>query len=193
MQRGRQKGGSFGLRCYICVKENQKNTAMNMKELCEARYSCRHYKNTPIEKEKIEYIKECVRLAPSAKNMQPWKFLLVTASERLEKICACYGRERLSPAPAVVVCLQDRGSAWVREEDNKNHADIDVAIAIEHLCLAATEQGLATCWICNFEVQRLKDTVSLPEGYEPAALLPLGYPADEVTPKHRNDLSDIWE
>ncbi len=165
---------------------------MTLKELCEARYSCRHYKDTPIEEEKLAYIKECVRLAPSAKNIQPWKFLLVTAPDELAKVCDCYGREWMRTAPAVVVCLEDKANAWTREEDGKNHADIDVAIATEHLCLAATEQGLATCWVCNFDVRKLKEAMPLPAGYEPAALVPLGYPADAVTHKTRKPLDEVW-
>ncbi len=165
---------------------------MTLKELCEARYSCRHYKNTPIDEEKLEYIKECVRLAPSAKNIQPWRFIIVTDHDTLAKVCACYGREWISTAPAIVLCLEDKAKAWTRDEDQKNHADIDIAIATEHLCLAATEQGLATCWVCNFDVQKLKDTVPLPEGYEPAALVPLGYPADEATHKTRKPISEVW-
>ncbi len=165
---------------------------MTLKELCAARYSCRHYTSAPLEQEKLEYIKECARLAPSAKNIQPWKFKLVTDKPTLDKICACYGRDWLRTAPAIVICMENRKEAWTREEDGKNHADIDVAIATEHLCLAAAEQGLGSCWICNFEVEKLKKTVAFPAGFEPAALIPLGYAADTVTTKHRKPTEEVW-
>ena len=165
---------------------------MTFKELCEARYSCRAYQDKPIEAEKIEYIKECVRLAPSACNRQPWKFVFVTDAEQLEVLRACYGRDWFQTAPAVVVCCQDRINAWTRRFDNHNHADVDIAIATEHLCLAATEQGLGNCWVCNFDIERLRETFPLPEGYEPSVLVPLGYPADEAPAKVRKPGEEIF-
>jgi len=165
---------------------------MTLKELCEARYSCRNYQSTPIESEKLDYIKECVRLAPSAVNRQPWKFIYVTDPERLQKLKACYDRDWIQNVPAIVICLESHSKAWTRPCDGKNHADIDIAIATEHLCLAATEQGLGNCWVCNFDVQRLQQTIALPEGYEPAVLVPLGYAADEHGPKRRNPMTEVW-
>ncbi|MCD8266950.1 MAG: nitroreductase family protein [Prevotellaceae bacterium] len=165
---------------------------MTLKELCAARYSCRHYTSAPLEKEKLEYIKECARLAPSAKNIQPWKFRLVADKPTLQKVCDCYALDWLRTAPAIVICMENPGEAWTRETDGKNHADIDVAIATEHICLAAAEQGLGSCWICNFNVEKLKKTVPLPAGFEPAALIPLGYAADTVTQKHRKPQEEVW-
>ncbi len=166
---------------------------MTFKELCEARYSCRKYKAQAIEPEKLEYIKECVRLAPSAVNKQPWQFIYVTEPEMLSKIKASYQREWIETAPAIIICLQDRENCWTRKYDDKNHADIDIAIATEHLCLAATEQGLGTCWVCNFDINLLKETVDLPAGYEPAVLIPIGYPDCDITPKTRKSMEEIWE
>ena len=101
---------------------------MNFKELCEARYSCRNYnQEKAIEPEKLNYIQECVRLAPSAVNRQPWKFILVTDSERLQVIHACYRREWIRTAPAAIICCAHPESAWTRRYDGKNHADIDVS------------------------------------------------------------------
>lgn len=165
---------------------------MTFKELCEARYSCRNYQSKPIEAEKMEYIKECVRLAPSACNRQPWKFVFVDDPEQLDIIRACYGREWFQTAPAVVICCEDRINCWSRRYDNKNHADIDIAIATEHLCLAASEQGLGNCWVCNFDIERLCNTFPLPEGYDPAVLVPLGYAADEAPEKNRKPTDEVW-
>jgi nitroreductase len=79
---------------------------------------------------------------------------------------------------------------WVRS-DGKAHGDIDVAIAVEHLCLAATEQGLATCWVCNFDAQLCSQLFSYAEGEEPVVLIPIGYPADEAKPKVRKEMNEI--
>lgn len=168
---------------------------MTFKELCEARYSCRSYQDKAIEPEKLEYIKECVRLAPSAVNRQPWKFVFVDASEpeKLANVKASYHRDWIDNVPAIVICCEDYNACWTRRYDNKNHADIDIAIATEHLCLAATEQGLGNCWVCNFDINQLKELVQLPEGYEPAVLVPLGYAADERTEKVRKSTEEVWE
>lgn len=166
---------------------------MNLKELCEARYSCRLYQDKPIEAEKLDYIKECVRLAPSAVNRQPWKFVMVTDPEQLSIVKACYKRDWIQTAPAIVICCEDRINCWTRRYDNKNHADIDIAIATEHLCLAASEQGLGNCWVCNFDVEMLRSTFKgLPEGYDPSVLIPLGYAADEPAPKVRKPMDEVW-
>lgn len=166
---------------------------MNFKELCEARYSCRAYETKPIEDEKLDYIRECVRLAPSAVNRQPWKFVLVTDATQLAVLHRCYDREWIKNAPAIVVCCQQRDEAWVRPCDGKNHADIDIAIAVEHLVLAAAEIGLGSCWVCNFDAPLLARTFPLPQGFEASALIPLGYPAGEPTAKKRKAVEEIWE
>ena len=123
---------------------------MDFKTLCKARYSVRAYKPDAIPAETMEYIKECTRLAPSAVNKQPWKFILFTGEDDRARMQQCYDKEWFREAPAYILVCENHGAAWTRRYDEKNHADIDVAIAIEHLCLAAAEQGLGTCWVCNF-------------------------------------------
>jgi nitroreductase len=72
----------------------------------------------------------------------------------------------------------DHSTSWKRGSDSKDHADIDVAIAIDHLTLQATSLGLATCWVCNFKTEIIKEYFYLPEYIEPIALIPVGYPND---------------
>lgn len=79
---------------------------------------------------------------------------------------------------------------WVRS-DGKHHGDIDIAIAVEHLCLAATEQGLATCWVCNFDADKCKQLFAIADNEEPAVLIPIGYPADELKEKKRKAVEEI--
>ena len=79
---------------------------------------------------------------------------------------------------------------WVRG-DGKPHGDIDIAIAVEHLCLPATEQGLGTCWVCNFDAELCKSLFVLSENEEPAVLIPLGYPADAPKDKNRKAMNEI--
>lgn len=164
------------------------------KELCEARFSCRHYQDRDVEPARLDYIRQCTQLAPSAVNRQPWRFMVVTRQtpELLERVKQSYHTRWIDEAPVVVVCLVNREAAWTRRYDNHNHSDIDIAIAVEHLCLAAAEQGLGSCWVCNFDVNQLASTVALPEGFTPAALIPLGYPADERPEKKRKAIDEIF-
>lgn len=136
---------------------------MDFKEICKARYSVRAYKPDAIPAETMEYIKECTRLAPSAVNKQPWKFILFTGEDDRARMQQCYDKEWFREAPAYILVCENHGAAWTRRYDEKNHADIDVAIAIEHLCLAAAEQGLGTCWVCNFRVQLCQEFSNCPK------------------------------
>ncbi len=124
---------------------------MNFLDLVKARYSARLYAETPIEAEKLEYVLECVRLAPSAKNRQPWRLHVVTDKALLAPIQQCYALDWIETAPCIIVVCGNHDEAWHRATDDKDHTNVDIAIATEHLCLAAAEQGLATCWVCNFD------------------------------------------
>lgn len=163
---------------------------MNFLELVKQRYSCRAYKPLCVEKEKLEYVMECVRLAPSAVNKQPWRFRIVSKEEDKARLQQCYNRDWFKTAPMYVVASVLHDEEWVRS-DGKHHGDIDIAIAVEHLCLAATEQGLATCWVCNFDAVLCKELFNLPDNEEPAVLIPLGYAEDEVKPKNRKPIEAI--
>ncbi len=170
---------------------------MSLKELIQSRYSVRAYLPYTVEDEKLEYILECARLAPSAANIQPWKFYVVMDGDVLEKIHLSYNREWLKAAPVNIVVCKDTSTSWKRNNsDGKDHSDIDAAIASEHICLAAAEIGLGTCWICNFDPVILSEALSLPEYIEPVAIFPIGYIDDEKstpTDKKRKPLSDITE
>ena len=163
---------------------------MNFLELVKQRYSCRAYKPLGVEKEKLDYILECVRLAPSAVNKQPWRFRIVSKEEDKVRLQQCYNRDWFKTAPMYVVASVLHDEEWVRS-DGKHHGDIDIAIAVEHLCLAATEQGLATCWVCNFDAVLCKELFNLSDNEEPAVLTPLGYAEDEVKPKNRKPIETI--
>ena len=163
---------------------------MNLLELAKARYSCRNYQPTGVEQDKLDYIMECVRLAPSAVNKQPWLFHIVTKEEDKAKLQQCYNRDWFKTAPMYIMASILHDEEWVRA-DGKHHGDIDIAIAVEHLCLAATEQGLATCWVCNFDASLCKELFCLHENEEPAVIIPLGYAADEMKPKSRKPIDEI--
>lgn len=161
----------------------------NFLELCTFRHSVRAYKGTPLSAEVVEYIMECVRMAPSAVNRQPWRFRLVTERAQLDLLARCYDRDWFRTAPACFIVCRDTEAEWVRLSDGKPHGDIDVAIAVEHLCLAAAEKGAGTCWVCNFDTELCRELFRLPANWEPVVLVPIGYPADgEAKPKVRNKI-----
>lgn len=165
---------------------------MTFKELCQARYSVRSYADQPLDAEKLEYIKECARLSPSAVNLQPWRLRMVSDAEGLSKLCSCYKRDWIRTAPAIIIVSVVKDEAWTRRIDGKYHGDIDAAIITEHICLAAAEQGLGTCWVCNFDSARCHELFSLPGNEEAVVLIPIGTPADQPTAKTRKPMADIW-
>lgn len=163
---------------------------MDFLKLVKNRYSCRAYEPCNVEKEKLDYVFECVRFAPSAVNRQPWRFRIVESDADRTLLQRCYNREWFTSAPLYVIASVLHDEEWVRA-DGKAHGDIDIAIAVEHLCLAAAEQGLGTCWVCNFDAALCKQLFSLGDNEEPAVLIPIGYPADEPKQKKRKAKEEI--
>ena len=165
---------------------------MNFLELAIDRYSVRAYSDRPIEREKLDYILECARLAPSATNAQPWKIYVINDPQVRAGIQECYPREWFKQAPVlIVVCVND-GAAWIRNYDGKNHADVDGSIIAEHICLAAADCGLGTCWVCNFDADVCAGILELPKEWRPLAILPIGYPvSDSIPEKKRKPIDEI--
>ncbi|MDR1407948.1 MAG: nitroreductase family protein [Tannerella sp.] len=150
---------------------------MQLNDLIRKRCSIRSYSPQPVEQEKLDYILEAARLAPSACNFQPWYFVVIRSDAAKVAIQACYEREWFRSAPLYILVCSDHNRSWKRPFDAKDHADIDVAIASEHICLAAAEQGLGTCWVCHFDAKRCAGAFGLPDGVEAAVIIPVGYPA----------------
>lgn len=164
---------------------------MNFLELSKQRYSARNYSSDIIEQEKLDYILECARFAPSAVNYQPWHFFIVKSDKQKRLIQQSYPREWFAEAPLYIVVCAESSVAWVRKTDNKNHSDIDAAITTEHICLAATEQGLGSCWVCNFDSDTLKENLHLSPNEYPVAIISLGYV--KKLPEKSSQRKDITE
>lgn len=173
--------------CWLQKKRNMNNFL----ELVKARYSSRSYSNRAVEPEKVEYLLECARLAPSAVNFQPWRFVVVESAEMRARLQECYLREWFREAPLYIVVCADKAQSWKRKLDGHDHADVDAAIATEHICLAATEQGLGSCWVCNFDADLCSEVLDLEGECYPVAIVPIGYSADEPTAKKRKMLDEI--
>lgn len=168
---------------------------MEFKEVIETRYSCRQYSDYRPTRAELEDILEAARLAPSAKNQQPWHFTVVTDAdpEARQAVLEAYGREWLQSANTFIIVSGNASEAWVRPYDEHCHVDIDVAITTEHVCLAATAAGLSTCWICNFDPEMLMSAIQFPAGYRPAVIIPVGKAVEgsPIPKKVRKSLDEI--
>ncbi len=158
------------------------------------RYSCRQYASQPVTRQTLLTLLDVARNAPSACNKQPWEFIVIDSDEQLRQVIIdSYGRDWIATAPAFIIACGDHDQSWHRGNDGKDHADVDVSIAVEHICLAAAAMGLGTCWVCNFDVQAVRIGLDLPENIEPIAIIPVGYPdpSAAVPEKKRKPIEEI--
>lgn len=155
-------------------------------QLAEQRRSVRAYKPDPVPDELLQTVLEAGRLAPSACNKQPWRFIVVRGEAARRALGAAYAREWFWQAPVVVaVCILPK-EAWVRSYDGRNYAMVDGALALDHLMLAAAELGLGTCWIGAFDPAAAREILGLPDGVEVVGMTPLGFPDVEANPRVRS-------
>lgn len=163
---------------------------MEFHELVNARYSVRAYKPDAVEESKLQQVLEAARLAPTAANRQPFQIIVIRAAGREEELERVYPRDWFVQAPLVICACGLPAQSWVRQ-DGKNYNDVDVAIVMDHLILAAADLGLGTCWIGAFDPDAAREVLGLPDGVEPIAFTPLGYPADTARPKKRKPLDEL--
>lgn len=163
---------------------------MEFTTLIKKRYSVRAYKADPVEEDKLQQVLVAARLAPTAANRQPFAIIVIHTAGREAELRRIYDREWFVQAPLIICACGIPARGWVRR-DGKNYTDVDVTIAMDHLVLAATDVGLGTCWIAAFDPAAAREVLSLPNGIEPIAFTPLGYPADSPGPKERKPLSEL--
>lgn len=171
---------------------------MNIDKLFLERKSERSFSSKEIDKETIVQLLNATRLAPSAVNYQPWRFFVCSSDDMKQRIVESYPRKWFQTAPLYIVACADNSQSWKRAIDNKDHGNIDVAIAVTHLTLKATEMGLGTCWVCNFDPSVLKEALNLDHVLEPVAIIPIGYPAkkepfEAEKPKKRKSIDEFTE
>ncbi|MFO8143653.1 MAG: nitroreductase family protein [Dehalococcoidales bacterium] len=163
---------------------------MEFFDVIEGRYSVRAYKSTPVEDEKLAKILEAAHMAPTACNLQPFQFIVIHTKGRETDLKHIYGQSWFTQAPLVICACAIPSQSW-RRGDGKNYCDIDVTIAMDHLILAAANLGLGTCWIGAFDRNATCEILRLPEGVEPVAFTPVGYPADQPSYKTRKPVKEI--
>ena len=162
---------------------------MDVFEAISKRYSSRKYLEKPVEPEKINKLMEAARLAPSARNFQDWRFVVVTDPERIADLAtACNNEKLITGAPMVVVACSNNS---YRMRCGQMIGPIDVSIALEHIALQAVEEGLATCWIGSFYHDKVRVVMDIPNGVEVIELMLVGYPADKMPEPKRQPLEEI--
>jgi len=171
-------------------------------EIIKNRQSDRSYVTKPVEKDKIQRIIEAGRLAPSACNAQPWKFIIVNDQDLKYKIADCTSTKILGinhftkQAPIHIVIVEEKAnftsSAGSLIKD-KHFPLIDIGITAQNICLQAEAEGLGTCMIGWFDEKKVKKLLNIPGSKRVPLIITLGYPAGEKRKKRRKDIDQIVE
>ncbi|MBA7485532.1 MAG: nitroreductase [Firmicutes bacterium] len=163
---------------------------MEVREAIEKRRSVRVYEDRPIPEEKLKRVLEAARLAPSASNQQPWNFVVVQDVESRKKLGRAAGDQSfVGEAPVVIAAVALRTDHIMM--CGVHSYPVDLAIAVDHITLAAVEEGLGSCWIGAFSQAEVKRILNIPKQYMVVALLPIGYPAETGGLKSRKPLETI--
>jgi nitroreductase len=166
---------------------------MDLMEAIRARRSIRNFLDRSVEEELLLAVLEAGRLAPSARNMQDWKFIVVRDAAARQKLAgAARDQKFVGQAPVVIAAC---GTSDLVMTCGQMAYAIDVAVALDHMTLAAVALGLGTCWIGAFYEDMVKEILGVPQEIRVVALLPLGYPAVEPGPRPRKSLDEVvaWE
>ncbi len=166
---------------------------MNLMQAIRTRRSIRNYQDKLVEEEKLLAVLEAGRLAPSAKNMQDWKFIVVRDFATRQRLAeAARDQQFVAQAPVVIAAC---GTSDLVMTCGQPAYAVDVAIALDHMTLAAASLDLGTCWIGAFYEDKVKEILGVPQEVRVVALLPLGYPAEQPGPRPRKTLDEVvaWE
>ncbi len=151
---------------------------MDFYEVIRKRRSIRSYEKKDVKEDKLKRILEAGRLAPSAYNYQPWHLIVVKDKEKITQLGDIYANEWLKKVPVIIVVCVDPSKSWTRS-DGESFWKVDGAIITEHIVLAAANEGLASCWVCSFNEEKIKKALGIPKHIRVLAMLPIGYPAEK--------------
>jgi len=162
----------------------KKEIKMEFLDLAKKRYSVRSYKETKVEKEKLESILKAGQVAPTGANKQPHHLLVVQSDEGMTKI----GKTaNIHGAPLAIIVCENTDEAWERPFDKKNLADIDTSIVTDHMMLQATAEDLGSLWVCYFDPKIIKEEFSIPDHLEAISILAIGYADGKVLSPDRHE------
>jgi nitroreductase len=150
---------------------------MDVLEAIRSYRPCTQYQTRPVPAEQLKRVLSAARLAPSHRNLQPWRFVVVQDDEQKRLLAQASNRGRLmAEAPAVIVAFAVEEDIPITIGGYISAYPLDVAVAVDHLQLAATAEGLGTCWIIDFNEEKVRHVLRVPEGIHPIAIIPIGYP-----------------
>jgi len=152
---------------------------MDLLDAIRTYHPCRQYSTKPIPAEKLKSVLAAARLAPSQNNLQPWRFVVVQDDEVKRRLAqGCVRGRIVAEAPVVVVAFAVEEDIPVTIAGYISAYPLDVAVAVSHLQLAATAEGLGTTWMIDFHEEKIRTVLGVPDGIHPIAVIPLGYPAE---------------
>lgn len=153
---------------------------MEFTEVIAKRRSIRKYKSNPIPEAKLQKLYEALRMAPSGANRQEFNFIFVKDEEKRQRIATEAGHQGfIAEAPVLMIAVCNPGG------------EFNVAIAVDHMILAATNEGLGTCWVGWFEREPVKEILGIPESKEAAILVPIGFPDESPDARPRKSLDEL--
>lgn len=165
---------------------------MDFYELIKKRSSIRKYKPDEVSEELLNKVLDAAHWAPSGKNGQPWRFVVIRNQELKQKLVdPCRKQGFIAEAPVLIVIITNEDESYQKQGNYMKSWSIDAALAMDHLMLAATLEGLGTCWIGAFDEKEVKKALNVPDSLRVVGLTPLGYAAAEGRPKTRKNLKDI--
>ncbi len=165
---------------------------MDVYEAIQTRQSIRRYRPEPVPDDVLNRVLDATRLAPSAGNLQPWRFIVVKDAAVREQLAKATDRQGfIAHAPIIIVACGWKERAYSKMGGYWNSLAVDLAIAFDHLTLAAAAEGLGTCWIGSFLEEEVRRVLGIPEEVTVIALTPMGYHDVSPTEKTRKDLTEI--
>ncbi len=167
---------------------------MDFYKIIKQRETLRNYNlNRKISNDVLMRILNAGRLAPSAGNRQPWTFILVSSEKKLNAVKTCYNRAWFQNAPHILIVVGDKTKSWIRPYDGYNSIETDLAIAMDHIILAAENENVGACWIIAFDYAKLAKVIGLKENEVVYCITPLGYPPEGYTKKNNKQRKALNE
>jgi nitroreductase len=182
------------------IKEVKMIDGKRMLEIITSRQSDRRYSDKPIDQEKLDRITEAARMAPSACNGQPWKFVVITDSVLIGKIAEACSEKLVKmntfvdQAPALIIVIRERSNITSKVGATikaKDYSLIDIGIASENICLQARAEGIGSCMIGWFDENRVRKILSIPRSKRVELIITLGYSPSEQRTKKRKPAREV--
>jgi nitroreductase len=157
------------------------------------RYSCRRFADTALTQAQLDHILDAAVWAPSAGNLQPWRFVVAGSAELRRRLARAAGQDFVAEAPIVIAVCAVPGESAPRygERGTSLYCLQDTAAATQNLLLAATELGLGSCWVGAFDEAAAAAALGIPAAWRPIALVPVGHPLEPPDLRHRRPEREV--